>query len=157
MSERTTSRAEKIWNDYRDLEDQVGNARGVFANILDEDVPDITDVVVRRAIRDRANVGMGLLDAASTSLQGFVDHADDVAMEVDQMQEDLDRAGEGSATTFAQTMLHELNGRLLTDDPNGVMVWILAVLREVGDGPSSRVHGDAVQMVNEAMKWQVAI
>ena len=54
---------------YTTTEEAISDARGLFAAIFDEDLPDVRgDAIVRKSLSDRTIKGMELLDIASDDL-----------------------------------------------------------------------------------------
>ncbi len=142
-------------------EDNISEARELFCAIYDEDMPDITDAVTRQSVQKRTDQGMHMLDDASDRLQelGFafhniLDKRDELAEENEAL---ITQVAAVSFVRLAEDLLHELRGRMMTDDPTTVVRWVEAALTEVLRHDTPEDEDDAAAIVYGATNAFVGV
>ena len=132
-------------------EDAISDARGLFSNIYDENMPNLSGywADVDEA-KDRLVKGMKALDEASDRLQEFgfafhdmMDARDEAVDEVARLETQVEA---GSFLHLADRLEYELEGRILTDSPESVVAWVRAALAEVRrhDAPEDETEAAAI-------------
>lgn len=122
--------------EYFEAEERISDARGIFAAIFDEDLPEIVgDRAVRDSVKDRTLKGMELLDSASAHLEKVEGQRDSAAFSLDEAQSEVDSLKEEleamDISLLAQRLSFELAGRRMTNSPTEVLNWITAALRDL--------------------------
>lgn len=144
-------------SDYQDQTEQaISDARGLFSALYDEYVPDMSGTFeARDNVNDRLMDGMRLLDEASDTLREVGWERDKVEDALFEAQTETARLNDvveaSSLSNLALDLLHELEGRRMTDSPIQVVWWIEHALRElatqeVGD------PGDTGVLVNTILR-----
>ena len=116
----------------------ISDARGLFAALYDEDLPNLHGTFEDRdAAKDRLTEGMKILDDASDSLRDLGWQVDALEDKLFEALVELDSANDAiEARSFrhlADELLRELEGRQLGgDSPERIVEWVRSALHEIG-------------------------
>ena len=136
-------------------EQAISDARTAVVNIFDEDLPEVSaSFDTRDSIQDRLILAMKKMDLASDTLRELSWAYDRVTDEVAELKAENELLTEQvDATEFgllAQSLLHELRGRMMTDSPEQVVWWIEHALVTVLAAPTPDDTTDANRLLTAA-------
>ena len=139
----------------KNTEDAISAARTAIVHIYDELLP---EAQIRHGLRDsirhQLDTAMNRMDAASNALMEFgfdwhnaADDATELESAVAVLEEQVDATEFG---LLAQSLLHELRGRMMTDSPERVVWWMEHALVTVLDAPTPDDEADANKLLTAA-------
>ena len=142
--------------DYKDAAEQaISDARTAIVNAYDEDLPDITAAAeTRRSLTTRLRLAIEKLDQATVSLEEFGYEFLDVEDKRDELRDELQyqekRADSTEFGILAESLLRELQGRMMTDSPERVVWWMENALETILAAPTPDDEKDANTLLTAA-------
>ena len=142
--------------DFKDAAEQaISDARTAIVNAYDEDLPDITAAAeTHNSLKTRLRLAIEKLDQATVSLEEFGYEFLDVEDKRDELRDELQyqekRADSTEFGILAESLLRELQGRMMTDSPERVVWWMENALETILAAPTPDDEKDANTLLTAA-------